>query len=419
MNNTSISVGLPFLKCSSNPSQTINKKTNKKSKTGTTRLVCQENIERIGRDPDIDHEKSKYNKFLTDITSTKEYIDLIENTKKEINQKLKEYGKRQLRKDTVDNISLIVKPNIEALQQFTIEEKHKFFKDSKQTIEKIWNIDISVAVEHYDEDNPHLHINFMPLINNELNFKTFNAKKFLSLPNITKLNREYSKEMQKLGWNVQDMNIYEDMNDEERQQYKEIKKEYGKSSLQFKAEKRNKLEKEINKLKEEKQQINENISEITDKYKTILNENEKLNKENKQKKEYKKILEEESSFLEKQYTSTNNKLQENIAKLEQQKNTDLYKQQQETIKNQQDTINFLTEEVSTLKWYQKAYKLIIKAMAKIFRFTKSFEPKETVENIISKISKEDEDGESYQKFIAKDVQENINKLGESEEVEYE
>ena len=36
-NDIEISVGLPFLKCSSNPSQTVNVKTNKKSKTAVTK----------------------------------------------------------------------------------------------------------------------------------------------------------------------------------------------------------------------------------------------------------------------------------------------------------------------------------------------------------------------------------------------
>lgn len=198
MDDIEISVGLPFLKCSSNPSQTVNKKTGKKSKTATTRLVLEENIERKGRDPDIDYSKSKYNVSLGEINTVDKYLELIEKTKKEINQQLKEHGKRQLRQDCVDNVSLVIKPNIEAFQQFSREQQINFFQDSKKTIEKILQTKFYVFEIHFDEGNGHGHGNFMPLVENDLGFKTFNAKQFLSLKNITKLNREYSQEIQKL-----------------------------------------------------------------------------------------------------------------------------------------------------------------------------------------------------------------------------
>lgn len=197
-NNTPISVGLPFLKCSSNPSQYVNKKTGKKSKTATTRLILEENIDRKGQDPDIDPERSHLNVSLGDIDNVDDYLELIEKTKKEINQKLKENGKRQLRNDCVDNVSLVVKPNIETFAQLEREQQIKFFRDSKKTIEKIWQIKFIVFEVHFDEENTHGHGNLMPLMENEQGIKTFNAKKLLSLKNITKLNREYSKEMQKL-----------------------------------------------------------------------------------------------------------------------------------------------------------------------------------------------------------------------------
>ena len=49
-NKNEIYVGLPFLKCSSNPSQTINAKTNKKSKTAVTKKIALEAFERFGNE---------------------------------------------------------------------------------------------------------------------------------------------------------------------------------------------------------------------------------------------------------------------------------------------------------------------------------------------------------------------------------
>lgn len=276
MNGIEISVGLPFLKCSSNPSQTVNKKTGKKSKTATTRLVLEENIERKGRDPDIDHSKSKYNVSLGEINTVDEYLKLIEKTKMEVNNKLKEYGKRQLRKDCVDNISIVFKPNIEAFEQFTREEQIRFFKDSKEVTESILNMIFPVFEVHFDEGNTHVHGNGMPLVKDDLGFETFNAKQLLSLKNITKLNREYSQKMREKGWNVKDMNLYEDMTDEEKEEYRKKKKEHGKSSLKYKADKTKELEEKASKLEEDIKDKTKVKNKLEEDSQTILEEHSKI-----------------------------------------------------------------------------------------------------------------------------------------------
>lgn len=277
-NNIPISVGLPFLKCSSNPSQTVNKKTGKKSKTASTKKILGENIDRRGQDPDIDHEKSHLNMSLGNINNVDDYIELIENTKKEINEKLKENGKRQLRKDCVDNISIIFKPNIESFQNFSREEQIEFFKDSKEVTESILNIKFNVFELHFDEVNTHAHGNFMPLIDNDLGFSTFNAKQLLSLKNITKLNREYSIKMRERGWNVKDMNLYEEMSSEEKEKHKEEKKKYGRSSLQYKSDLKKELDQQITTKKEELKNVNKETKEIK-KMNNIATEKLKNNEE--------------------------------------------------------------------------------------------------------------------------------------------
>lgn len=316
--NTAISVGLPFIKTSMNPSQTINKKTGKKSKTGNTRLICKENLEREGKDPDIDLNKSHLNQFLTNITSTDDYMEEIERTKKQINDDLKANGKKQLRKDTVDNISLIIKPNIEAIQQLNQKEQEKFFKDSKKAIEKIWNIDIKIAVVHYDELSPHMHINFMPLLENDLGIKTFNAKQFLSLKNITKLNKNFSKEMQRCGWNVKDMNLYEEMTEEAKEEYRKNKKEHGKSSLQYKSDLKKELEKEIKNNEEIIEFQNEKIVEKNKKLEIKL-EDELLNDPTKKAKILEKITDKKIEQIKNiDNTTLNLEILENNKQLQQQ-----------------------------------------------------------------------------------------------------
>lgn len=158
-----IYVGLPFLKCSSNPSQTINAKTNKKSKTAVTKKIVLEAFERFGNDPDINEDESNKNIYLTNIESTEEYLELIEKTKEEINKKLVSNNKKKLRKDTVDTIALVVKPSYDSMKQLTYDEQVNFLKDSKTVIEDIFrqyinpNFKFDGAIIHFDEINPHLH----------------------------------------------------------------------------------------------------------------------------------------------------------------------------------------------------------------------------------------------------------------------
>lgn len=270
-----IYVGLPFLKCSSNPSQTINAKTNKKSKTAVTKKIALEAFERFGNDPDINKDESNKNIYLTNIESTEEYLELIEKTKENINEQLVSINKKKLRKDTVDTIALVVKPSYDSMKQLTYDEQVKFLKDSKVVIEDIFcqyinpNFKFDGAIIHFDEINPHLHCLGMPTIIDETTgIETFNAKKFLSLKNITHLNRNYSAKMQELGWNVKDFELYEDMTPEEKEEHKKSKKNYGRDSLQFKKEEKQKLEQQISNLDNLKKEIvkklakDKNVKEI-------------------------------------------------------------------------------------------------------------------------------------------------------------
>lgn len=269
MNNIEISVGLPFLKCSSNPSQTINVKTNKKSKTAVTKKIASEAFERIGIDPDINPDESYKNMYLADIKSTEEYLELIENKKQEIDKQLKVHNKKKTRKDTVDTLALVVKPAIECMMQLSEQEQIQFLKDSRKVIEDIFkqyinpNFKFDAAVMHFDELSPHLHCLGMPLVvDDKTGIEIFNAKKFLSLSHVTALNRNYSLKMKELGWNVKDFELYEDMTPEEREEHKKNKKNHGRDSLRYKKEEKAKLEQQLNNLSDLK---NEAVEKLTQK----------------------------------------------------------------------------------------------------------------------------------------------------------
>ena len=152
--------------------ESISKIINKKSKTAVTKKIALEAFERLGNDPDINKDESNKNIYLTNIESTEEYLELIEKTKEKINGQLVNTNKKKLRKDTVDTIALFVKPSYDSMKQLTFDEQVKF----------------------------------------------------LSLKNITHLNRNYSTKMKELGWNVKDFELYEDMTPEEKEEHKKNKK---------------------------------------------------------------------------------------------------------------------------------------------------------------------------------------------------
>lgn len=270
-NDIEISVGLPFLKCSSNPSQTVNVKTNKKAKTAVTKKIASEAFERFGIDPDINPDESYKNMYLTDIKSTEEYLELIENRKQEIDKQLKSHNKKKTRKDTVDTLALVVKPAIECMVQLTEQKQIQFLKDSKKVIEDIFrqyinpNFKFEAAVIHFDEITPHLHCLGLPLVVDEkTGIEIFNAKKFLSLSHVTALNRNYSLKMKELGWNVKDFELYEDMTEEEKEEHKKNKKNYGRDSLRYKKEEKLKLEQQLNNLADLKNEAVENLTKDDD-----------------------------------------------------------------------------------------------------------------------------------------------------------
>lgn len=287
-NDIEISVGLPFLKCSSNPSQTINVKTNKKSKTAVTKKIASEAFERIGIDPDINPDESYKNMYLTDIKSIEEYLELIEDRKQEIDKQLKAHNKKKTRKDTVDTLALVVKPAIECMVQLTEQEQIQFLEDSKKVIEDIFrqyinpNFKFEAAVIHFDEITPHLHCLGMPLVvDKKTEIEIFNAKKFLSLNNITALNRNYSIKMKELGWNVKDFELYEDMTPEEREEHKKNKKNHGRDSLRYKKEEKLKLEQQLNNLSDLKNEAVEKLIQKDDVKELAMNKLEQQLKDNK------------------------------------------------------------------------------------------------------------------------------------------
>ena len=90
----SAKVGIPCMKCSINPSQTINKNSGKKSKTcGVSSAWREMNDDRLGRDETIDKEMTHLNVWMEG-SSDMDLVGQVEKEINRINEERRSFGKR-------------------------------------------------------------------------------------------------------------------------------------------------------------------------------------------------------------------------------------------------------------------------------------------------------------------------------------
>lgn len=348
-------VGLPFLKTSFNPVSRQGEK--KTASTAFVNAVMREMFdERIGRDKDIVHEDTQNNLWLIanrkfkeeyansntgeitklvytpsieekrkisdqdklikrDMYTADEYLKSLKTIIDDNNQRLKENGKRNLRKDCMSCIAGIIKVPMEVATQEGFDSE-KFYKDSLEVLKELCADDIrcgeiNAAVIHRDEyidkeqklKSDHLHYNIIPYCwevgKDGQKFKSLNGKKFLNIKFLNKVNRNFPQMMRERGWEVADCVMSEDL---KTQKEKKIHKEKsnGKDSIHYKAQaEREKealernivdLKKEISDLDQErtdyafeldtiKRDIEEKKQELEDQKKTIQKNDERIKKQ--------------------------------------------------------------------------------------------------------------------------------------------
>ena len=289
-------VGIPVMKCSLNPSNTINKKTGKKSKTCPVDLAWQEmNDERIGRDMDIDHDMTHLNVWMEG-SSSDDVVQIVQNKIDKINQIKRENGKRALRKDAVSVIEVIEKPNIEYMSELTYEEKVKFLNHSHDTFKQLiheWNPNWTIleSVQHHDEFgglSAHNHNLIMLTTEDDKGLPTMNAFKEVNLKFYSYINKNYPKMMRKRGYEVEDVRTYDMLSEEEKMERKLNPKEHGVDSYTYKKRKKEEMEQQLEELKIRSEEMNSDLEktilEITKapdlvSYKAIQDENQTLKKE--------------------------------------------------------------------------------------------------------------------------------------------
>ena len=289
-------VGIPVMKCSLNPSNTINKKTGKKSQTCPVDLAWQEmNDERIGRDMDINPDMTYRNVWMEG-NSGDDVVQIVQAKIDEINRIKRENGKRVLRKDAVSVIEVIEKPNIEYMSELSYEEKVKFLKDSHETFKQLiheWNLNWTLleSVQHHDEFgglSAHNHNLILLTTVDDKGLPTMNAFKEVNLKFYSYINKNYPKMMRERGYEVEDVRTNDMLTDEEKMERKLNPQQHGVDSYTYKKRKKEEMEQELEKLKirseQMSSQLENTILEITKapdlvSYKDIQDENQTLKKE--------------------------------------------------------------------------------------------------------------------------------------------
>lgn len=235
-----IRVGIPVLKLSKNATATKRK--------GDARKVALESFkERYSKDKDLDRSRSHLNVY----TGFQKGKDLYEFWEKEASGHLDAKG-RKLRSDAVIGYSFIIKPDKESMDKMAESERLQFLEDSMNILSDLFQshgLPIDATALHRDESNEHIHA-----FGHDPEYK---AGKKIDIRLYGMLNREYPKRMRELGYDVEDLTVYDsekadNMTEEEKADYKEevlqrkkAKKDAGRSSNQYKADKLAEQEKEL------------------------------------------------------------------------------------------------------------------------------------------------------------------------------
>lgn len=217
-------VGIPCMKCSLHPSQQVNKKTGKAAKTcGIGSAWREMNDERLGRDPTINKSMTEKNVWMVG-NSNDDVEEIVQKEIDSINAIRREAGKRALRSDCVSVVAIVEKPNMEYMQDLSYEERKQFLLTSHEVMNDLirqWNPNWKVleSVQHHDEFgglSAHNHTLVMLKTIDKNGLPNMQAKSELNLKFFNYVNSNYSKEMQKRGYSVEDVKTYDRLSEEEK-----------------------------------------------------------------------------------------------------------------------------------------------------------------------------------------------------------
>lgn len=289
----SAKVGIPCMKCSINPSQTINKNSGKKSKTcGVSSAWREMNDDRLGRDETIDKEMTHLNVWMEGSSD----MDLVGRVEKEIdriNEERRSFGKRGLRADAVSMIAIVEKPNMDYMKNLSYEQRVEFLNKSHEVMKDLlheWNPNwkMLASVQHHDEFgglSAHNHSLVMVSTKDKEGIANMCAFKEYNLKFFNHINKNYPARMRSLGFEVEDVRTFDQLSEQEKLDRKLHPEEHGVDAVLYKQRKHEELKQSIKNLEIKQADLNQELEkkviEITEApslstYKTVVKENENL-----------------------------------------------------------------------------------------------------------------------------------------------
>ena len=289
----SAKVGIPCMKCSINPSQTINKNSGKKSKTcGVSSAWREMNDDRLGRDETIDKEMTHLNVWMEGSSD----MDLVGQVEKEIdriNEERRSFGKRGLRADAVSVIAIVEKPNMDYMKNLSYEQRVEFLNKSHEVMKDLlheWNPNwkMLASVQHHDEFgglSAHNHSLVMVSTKDKEGIANMCAFKEYNLKFFNHINKNYPARMRSLGFEVEDVRTFDQLSEQEKLDRKLHPEEHGVDAVLYKQRKHEELKQSIKNLEiknaDLSQELEKKVIEITEApslstYKTVVKENENL-----------------------------------------------------------------------------------------------------------------------------------------------
>lgn len=292
----SAKVGIPCMKCSINPSQTINKNSGKKSKTcGVSSAWREMNDDRLGRDETIDKEMTHLNVWMEG-SSDMNLVGQVEKEIDRINEERRSFGKRGLRADAVSVIAIVEKPNMDYMKNLSYEQRVEFLNKSHEVMKDLlheWNPNwkMLASVQHHDEFgglSAHNHSLVMVSTKDKEGIANMCAFKEYNLKFFNHINKNYPARMRSLGFEVEDVRTFDQLSEQEKLERKLHPEEHGVDAVLYKQRKHEELKQSIKDLEIKQADLNQELEkkviEITEAsslstYKTVVKENENLKSE--------------------------------------------------------------------------------------------------------------------------------------------
>ncbi len=142
--------------------------------------------------PDIDFSKSELNVDL----HNSEQINYMSKIRQRINEL---ELKKAVRKDAIYMLQCLVTSDKEFFDSMSVDEQLQFFRHAYNFIQLRYGYEnIVSAVVHFDERTPHMHVNFVPVVDSSLC-----AKKIYNKQNLLKLHDDFHKYVKNKGYDLE------------------------------------------------------------------------------------------------------------------------------------------------------------------------------------------------------------------------